>query len=136
MGYWDNPDGTKCGEKTWLTTKIATGLGIMSSSYSIILFPPKTALEGLKRAGNVTFTMAALGAIFGMTTCIAAQVREKPDDATNYFIGGCTSGIFLGIKSHSYATASAACLSLGAIATFIKVSKKEGWVLIPSEPKL
>lgn len=42
---------------------------------------------------------AAMGAIFGMTTCLSAQAREAPDDPLNYFIGGCASGIFLGARS-------------------------------------
>ena len=42
---------------------------------------------------------ASLGAIFGMATCISAQVREAPDDPLNYFIGGCSSGVFLGARS-------------------------------------
>lgn len=40
-----------------------------------------------------------MGAIFGMATCLSAQAREAPDDPTNYFIGGCASGIFLGARS-------------------------------------
>ncbi len=31
--------------------------------------------------------LAAMGAIFGMATCLSAQAREAPDDPTNYFIG-------------------------------------------------
>ncbi|CAI9572207.1 unnamed protein product [Staurois parvus] len=88
MGYWDIPDGTKCGEKTWLTTKIATGLGVMGSTYHVVIFQPKTVMEGIKRAGGATLTMAALGAIFGMTTCLTAQIREKPDDAIKLFYRG------------------------------------------------
>lgn len=136
MGYWDTPDGTNCGEKALLTTKIATGLGVMGSAYYIVLFEPKTILEGIKKAGGATLTMASLGAIFGITTCLTAQIREKPDDAWNYFIGGCTSGALLGLKSHSYGTGASACLALGGLAAFAKISKKEGWVWIPSEPRL
>lgn len=40
-----------------------------------------------------------MGAIFGMATCLSAQARDAPDDPTNYFIGGCASGIFLGARS-------------------------------------
>lgn len=42
---------------------------------------------------------AAMGAIFGMATCLSAQARDAPEDPTNYFIGGCASGIFLGARS-------------------------------------
>lgn len=42
---------------------------------------------------------AAMGAIFGMATCLSAQARDAPDHPTNYFIGGCASGIFLGARS-------------------------------------
>lgn len=47
----------------------------------------------------VFLVSAAMGAIFGMTTCLSAQAREAPDDPLNYFIGGCASGIFLGARS-------------------------------------
>ncbi|XP_018415195.1 PREDICTED: NADH dehydrogenase [ubiquinone] 1 alpha subcomplex subunit 11 [Nanorana parkeri] len=136
MWYWDAPDGTDCAEKTWFLTKLATGLGLAGSAYYVVLFQPKTVLEAVKNAGGATLTLAALGAMFSATTCITAQVREKPDDALNYFIGGCTSGLLLGVKNQSYATASVACLAFGGFATLAKVSKKEGWVWIPSEPRL
>lgn len=42
---------------------------------------------------------ASLGAIFGVTTCLSAHVRDAPDDPTNYFLGGCASGAFLGARS-------------------------------------
>lgn len=47
----------------------------------------------------VCVVLAALGAIFGMTTCLTAQAREAPNDPLNYFIGGCASGAFLGARS-------------------------------------
>ena len=42
---------------------------------------------------------AALGAVFGITTCLSAQARDAPEDPFNYFIGGCASGALLGAKS-------------------------------------
>lgn len=45
------------------------------------------------------FFAASLGAIFGMATCLSAQARDAPDDPLNYFIGGCSSGAFLGARS-------------------------------------
>ncbi|OCU00522.1 NADH dehydrogenase [ubiquinone] 1 alpha subcomplex subunit 11 [Xenopus laevis] len=136
MGYWDIPDGTECVQKTWLTTKLGAALGLVGSAYHIVAFQPKTALEGIQRATMGTVTMASLGAIFGISTCLSAQIRDKPEDPLNYFIGGCASGIFLGVKTHNYMTGTTACLALGTIATLTKVGKKEGWVLIPSKPKL
>lgn len=53
----------------------------------------------LKKSFPVYYLSAAMGAIFGMTTCLSAQARDAPDDPTNYFIGGCASGIFLGARS-------------------------------------
>ncbi|KAM4809229.1 NADH dehydrogenase [ubiquinone] 1 alpha subcomplex subunit 11 [Rhinophrynus dorsalis] len=136
MGYWDIPDGTNCVEKTWLTTKLASALGLVGSAYHIVAFQPKTAMEGVQRAAVGTLTMASLGAIFGITTCLSAQIREKPEDPLNYFVGGCASGIFLGVRTHNYMTGTTACLALGTLAAASKVAKKEGWVLLPSKPKL
>lgn len=103
--------------------------GLIVSAYSVILQPPDTFLEGVARTGRYTFTAgeralvllrgprgsgpwaltqrsppprtptAAIGAIFGLTSCLSAQVREKPDDPLNYFIGGCAGGLTLGARS-------------------------------------
>lgn len=57
---------------------------------------------------------ASLGAIFGVTTCLSAHVRDAPDDPTNYFVGGCASGAFLGARSeyigHSFCQKCQICL--------------------------
>ncbi|KAM8939132.1 NADH dehydrogenase [ubiquinone] 1 alpha subcomplex subunit 11 [Pelodytes ibericus] len=136
MGYWDIEDGSDCVQKTWISTKLGAIIGLVGSAYHIVAFQPKTALQGVQRATMGTLTMASLGAIFGMTTCMSAQIREKPDDPLNYFVGGCASGIFLGIKTHNYMTGTTSCLALGTIAALTKVGKKEGWVVFPSEPRL
>ncbi|MBN3317128.1 NDUAB dehydrogenase, partial [Atractosteus spatula] len=127
MGYWDLQDGKDCVQKTWITTKLSAALGLVGSAYHIIAFQPDSVIKALERATAATVTMASLGAIFGMTTCLSAQVREKPDDPLNYFIGGCASGIFLGTRTHSYMTGTTACLGLGTLAAFTKIGKMEGW---------
>uniref|UniRef100_A0A3B4VLD8 NADH dehydrogenase [ubiquinone] 1 alpha subcomplex subunit 11 n=2 Tax=Seriola dumerili TaxID=41447 RepID=A0A3B4VLD8_SERDU len=127
MGYWDLPEGTDCIGKTWITTKLGTALGLVGSAYHIVAFQPDSALVALQRATNTTVTMATMGAIFGMATCLSAQAREAPDDPLNYFIGGCASGIFLGARTHSAMTGTSACLGLGTLAFFTKVGKMEGW---------
>ncbi|XP_074524785.1 NADH dehydrogenase [ubiquinone] 1 alpha subcomplex subunit 11 [Halichoeres trimaculatus] len=135
MGYWDLKEGTDCVEKTWITTKLGTALGLVASAYHIAAFRPDSAMEGLQRATNTTVTLATMGAIFGMTTCLTAQIRETPDDPLNYFVGGCASGIFLGAKTHSAMTGTSACLCLGALGLLTKVGKMEGWKLA-GPPKL
>ncbi|XP_061834450.1 NADH dehydrogenase [ubiquinone] 1 alpha subcomplex subunit 11 [Nerophis lumbriciformis] len=134
MGYWDSPEGTNCVEKTWITTKMATALGLVGTAYHMVAYEPETAMEGLQRAGNNTVTMATMGAIFGMVTCLTAQARESPDDPVNYFVGGCASGIFLGAKTHNAATGTMACLALGTLGYFSKAAKKENWAIL-SSPK-
>ncbi|XP_028299584.1 NADH dehydrogenase [ubiquinone] 1 alpha subcomplex subunit 11 [Gouania willdenowi] len=135
MGYWDVPEGSDCVQKTWFTTKLATALGLVGSAYHIVAFPPDSAMEALQRATNATVTLATMGAIFGLTTCLTAQAREAPDDPINYFVGGCASGIFLGARTHNAATGTSACLGLGTLAFFTKVGKMEGWKF-SSPPKL
>uniref|UniRef100_H3B1G6 NADH dehydrogenase [ubiquinone] 1 alpha subcomplex subunit 11 n=1 Tax=Latimeria chalumnae TaxID=7897 RepID=H3B1G6_LATCH len=109
--------------------------GLVGSAYHIVAFQPNSALEAVTRATNGTVTMAALGAIFGMTTCLSAQIREKPDEGLNYFFGGCASGIFLGVRTHSYMTGTMSCLALGTIAGLTKTGKKEGWTFV-APPRL
>uniref|UniRef100_A0A3B4F150 NADH dehydrogenase [ubiquinone] 1 alpha subcomplex subunit 11 n=1 Tax=Pundamilia nyererei TaxID=303518 RepID=A0A3B4F150_9CICH len=123
MGYWDLPEGTDCVEKTWIATKLGTAL----AEYSLMLLITPVEI--------VFLFSAAMGAIFGMTTCLSAQAREAPDDPLNYFIGGCASGIFLGARTHSAITGTSACLGLGTLAFFTKVGKMEGWKLA-GPPKL
>ncbi|KAL2764208.1 NADH dehydrogenase [ubiquinone] 1 alpha subcomplex subunit 11 isoform 1, partial [Daubentonia madagascariensis] len=79
------------------------------SAYSLSLKPSGTVLEGVARAGRYTFTAAAIGAMFGLTSCVSAQVREKPDDPLNYFIGGCAGGLTPG-SAHSQLRDRLRCL--------------------------
>uniref|UniRef100_A0A2K5WBY0 NADH dehydrogenase [ubiquinone] 1 alpha subcomplex subunit 11 n=1 Tax=Macaca fascicularis TaxID=9541 RepID=A0A2K5WBY0_MACFA len=99
--YWDIPDGTDCHRKAYATTSIASVAGLTAAAYRVILNPPGTFLEGVAKVGQYTFTAAAVGAVFGLTSCISAQVREKPDDPLNYFLGGCAGGLTLGARSET-----------------------------------
>ncbi|XP_010117695.1 PREDICTED: NADH dehydrogenase [ubiquinone] 1 alpha subcomplex subunit 11, partial [Chlamydotis macqueenii] len=76
-----------------------------------------------------------LGAVFGLTTCLSAQLREEPDDPLNYFLGGCAAGVVLGARAHSYMTGTTACLGFGITAALMKIGNKEGWRLA-GPPKL
>uniref|UniRef100_A0A2K5IE68 NADH dehydrogenase [ubiquinone] 1 alpha subcomplex subunit 11 n=1 Tax=Colobus angolensis palliatus TaxID=336983 RepID=A0A2K5IE68_COLAP len=96
--YWDIPDGTDCHRKAYTTTSIASVAGLATAAYRVTLNPPGTFLEGVAKVGQYTFTAAAVGAVFGLTSCISAQVREKPDDPLNYFLGGCAGGLTLGAR--------------------------------------
>ncbi|CAI5799225.1 Complex I-B14.7 [Podarcis lilfordi] len=125
--YWDIPEGTDCGRKTWLTTRLGAILGLVGSAYRLALFPSETALGAFQRATTGTVTMATLGAVFGVTTCLSAQLRDNPEDPKNYFIGGCASGAIWGARAHSFATGTAACVGLGSAAFLAKIGKKEGW---------
>ncbi|KAJ3598933.1 hypothetical protein NHX12_032896 [Muraenolepis orangiensis] len=129
MGYWDLQEGKDCVEKTWITTKLGTALGLVGSAYHIVAYKPESLVAAIQRGSNATLTMAAMGAIFGMTTCLSAHARDTQDDPVNYFLGGCASGVFLGARTHSLATGTSACLGLGAVAFFTKVGKMEGWEL-------
>ncbi|XP_020388029.2 NADH dehydrogenase [ubiquinone] 1 alpha subcomplex subunit 11 [Rhincodon typus] len=135
MGYWDSADGEHCPTKTWATTQAGAGLGLVGSAYHIVALPPKNVVEAVRTATSGTLTMAALGAIFGVTTCLTSQIRGTEDDPLNYFIGGCASGIFLGVRTHSYMTGTSACLGLGTLAALTKMGKMEGWRL-SGPPKL
>ncbi|XP_054252259.1 NADH dehydrogenase [ubiquinone] 1 alpha subcomplex subunit 11 [Indicator indicator] len=133
--YWDGPEGEQCPSRTWLTTRVGAAVGLVGTAYRIILLQPGSALAALQMATTDTVTMATLGAVFGVTTCLSAQIREQPDDPLNYFIGGCATGAVLGARAHSYMTGSVACVGLGAVATLAKISKQRGWRL-SGPPKL
>ncbi|XP_055963255.1 NADH dehydrogenase [ubiquinone] 1 alpha subcomplex subunit 11 [Sorex fumeus] len=133
--YWAIPDGTECHRKAYAATGVGGAVGLITSAYSIALQPAGSFLEGAARTGRYTFTAAAVGAIFGLATCVSTQVREKPDDPLNYFIGGCAGGLTLGVRTHSYGTGAAACAYLGAAAALMKMGQLEGWKLFP-EPKV
>uniref|UniRef100_A0A8B9P112 NADH dehydrogenase [ubiquinone] 1 alpha subcomplex subunit 11 n=1 Tax=Apteryx owenii TaxID=8824 RepID=A0A8B9P112_APTOW len=109
--------------------------GLVGSAYRIILFQPKSVLAALQMAATDSVTMATLGAVFGLTTCLSAQIREEPEDPLNYFIGGCATGAVLGARAHSYMTGTTACLGFGITAALMKIGKKEGWRLV-GPPKL
>ncbi|XP_053869261.1 NADH dehydrogenase [ubiquinone] 1 alpha subcomplex subunit 11 [Malaclemys terrapin pileata] len=129
VGYWEIPEGTDCVRKAWITGRIGAALGLVGSAYHIVLIQHESVFKGVQTAATGTVTMATLGAVFGLTTCLSAHVREDPEDALNYFIGGCASGIVLGVRNHSYATGSSACFMLGLLAAFTKIGKREGWTV-------
>uniref|UniRef100_A0A2K5LU74 NADH dehydrogenase [ubiquinone] 1 alpha subcomplex subunit 11 n=1 Tax=Cercocebus atys TaxID=9531 RepID=A0A2K5LU74_CERAT len=120
--YWDIPDGTDCHRKAYTTTSIASVAGLTAAAYRVRLNPPGTFLEGVAKVGQYTFTAAAVGAVFGLTSCISAQVREKPDGPLNYFLGGCAGGLTLGARTHNYGI-----MSLGIAASLVKMGRPEGW---------
>ncbi|XP_067412949.1 NADH dehydrogenase [ubiquinone] 1 alpha subcomplex subunit 11 [Emydura macquarii macquarii] len=128
-GYWETPEGTDCGRKTLITSRIGAAMGLFGSGYHLILHPPDSVFDAVQTAAKSTVLMATMGAVFGLTTCLSAHIREDPEDALNYFIGGCASGIVLGVRTHSYATGSSACMSLGLLAAITKIGKREGWRL-------
>ncbi|XP_072803127.1 NADH dehydrogenase [ubiquinone] 1 alpha subcomplex subunit 11 [Vicugna pacos] len=133
--YLDIPEGTECHRKAYASTSIGGAAGLMVSAYSIALWPPGSFLEGVARTGRHTFTAAAIGAIFGLTSCISAQVREKPDDPLNYFIGGCAGGLTLGARTHSFGIGAASCAYMGIMAALVKMGQMEGWKVF-AEPKV
>lgn len=133
--YWDIPDGTECHRKTYASTSISGAVGLIASAYSVALNPPGSFLEGVARTGRYTFTAAAVGAMFGITSCVSAQVREKPDDPVNYLLGGCAGGLTLGARTHSYGIGAAACVYMGVTAALVKMGQLEGWKVF-AEPKV
>ncbi|XP_036740762.1 NADH dehydrogenase [ubiquinone] 1 alpha subcomplex subunit 11 [Manis pentadactyla] len=133
--YWDIPDGTECHRKAYASTSIGGATGLIISAYSISLKPPGSFLEGVARTGRYTFTAAAIGAMFSLASCVSAQVREKPDDPLNYFIGGCAGGLTLGARTHSYRIGAAACAYMGTVAALVKIGKLEGWNVF-AEPRV
>uniref|UniRef100_A0A8C0EU01 NADH dehydrogenase [ubiquinone] 1 alpha subcomplex subunit 11 n=1 Tax=Bubo bubo TaxID=30461 RepID=A0A8C0EU01_BUBBB len=92
------------------------------------------SLRGFVLVFYLLFT-ATLGAVFGVTTCLSAQIREEPDSPLDYFIGGCATGAVLGARAHSYMTGTTACVGLGVTAALFKIGNKEGWRLM-GPPKL
>uniref|UniRef100_A0A8C8SNU2 NADH dehydrogenase [ubiquinone] 1 alpha subcomplex subunit 11 n=1 Tax=Pelusios castaneus TaxID=367368 RepID=A0A8C8SNU2_9SAUR len=126
-GYWDIPEGTDCPRKTLITGRIGAALGLLASGYRLILHPADSAVDAVQTAARNTVMMATMGAVFGLTTCLSAHVREDPEDALNYFVGGCASGIVMGVRTHNFGTGSSACLSLGLLAAITKIGKREGW---------
>uniref|UniRef100_G1U3P6 NADH dehydrogenase [ubiquinone] 1 alpha subcomplex subunit 11 n=1 Tax=Oryctolagus cuniculus TaxID=9986 RepID=G1U3P6_RABIT len=120
---------------TWPSPPTPAGCRLTFSAYSLALKPPGSILEGVARAGRHTFTAAAIGAVFSLASCVSAQVREKPDDPLNYFIGGCAGGLTLGARTHSYGVGAAGCVYLGTMAALVKMGQLEGWELL-ARPKV
>ncbi|TRZ01425.1 hypothetical protein DNTS_015161 [Danionella cerebrum] len=126
-GYWELEEGKDCVAKTVESTKFATFIGLSITGLRVVVFLAEPPLIALKTAASITGTTAAMGAIFGLTTCLSAQMREKPDSALNYFIGGCASGALLGVRTHSILTGSMSCFALGCTAALAKIAKIEDW---------
>ncbi|XP_058019232.1 NADH dehydrogenase [ubiquinone] 1 alpha subcomplex subunit 11 [Ahaetulla prasina] len=129
-GYGEILDGTDCFRKTWLAGRLGALTGLIGSTYHVILYSPETYLEGLTRVAKSTVTMATLGAVFGATSCISADLRDAPDDPLNYFIGGCASGMIIGAKTKNFLIGTSSCLGLGALGAFVKFSRQRGWTFL------
>ncbi|ELV10015.1 NADH dehydrogenase [ubiquinone] 1 alpha subcomplex subunit 11 isoform X1 [Tupaia chinensis] len=133
--YTDTPEGTECHRKAYASTGLGGAVGLATSAYSVTLSPPGSVLEGVARVGRYTFTAAAIGAVFGLASCVSAQVRGKPDDPLNYFIGGCAGGLTLGARTHSPGIGATACVYMGTAAALVKMGQLEGWKVFV-EPKV
>ncbi|XP_015359326.1 NADH dehydrogenase [ubiquinone] 1 alpha subcomplex subunit 11 [Marmota marmota marmota] len=129
------PDTPPGGPEQAATPQRGRGSGLIWSVYSVTHRPPDSVLEGVARAGRYTFTAAAIGAVFGITSCFSAQVRGKPDDPLNYFLGGCAGGLTLGARTHNYGIAAAGCVYMGTAAALFKMGQLEGWELF-AKPKV
>ncbi|XP_027561947.1 NADH dehydrogenase [ubiquinone] 1 alpha subcomplex subunit 11 [Neopelma chrysocephalum] len=134
-GYWDGPEGEQCAQRTWLTTRVGAAAGLVGTAYRIILLRPGSALAALQMATADSVTMATLGAVFGLSTCLSAQVRDEPHSPLDYFVGGCASGAVVGARARSYFTGTVSCLGFGFTAALLKIANIEGWRLT-GPPKL
>ncbi|NWI87539.1 NDUAB dehydrogenase, partial [Pitta sordida] len=56
-GYWDSPEGERCPERTWLSTRVGAAAGLVGAAYRIILLRPGSALAALEMAAANTVTM-------------------------------------------------------------------------------
>ncbi|XP_008333046.2 NADH dehydrogenase [ubiquinone] 1 alpha subcomplex subunit 11 [Cynoglossus semilaevis] len=130
MGFFDFPEGTDCVQKLWLYTKLSTAAGLVTSSYHLVFSATDSTLTALKKTGPLTLTIASMGAIFGVTTCLSAQTLKNPEDPLNYFLGGCASGIILGARTRSAATGAKACLALGGLGYISQMAKNEKWNIL------
>jgi len=70
---------------------------------------------------------ATLGAVFGVTTCLSAQIREEPRDPLNYFIGGCATGAVLGARGKCGSCPRRSGPSLLLETFLLGKSVKEAW---------
>jgi NADH dehydrogenase (ubiquinone) 1 alpha subcomplex subunit 11 len=90
----------------------------------------------LQTAGRLAFhigPLMAMAASFSATSCVAQSLRNK-DDATNYVLGGFSSGAIFGIWMKSARAGIYSSVMLGTFACLKKMSVDEGWELFP-EPK-
>nr|XP_020636695.1 NADH dehydrogenase [ubiquinone] 1 alpha subcomplex subunit 11 [Pogona vitticeps] len=133
--YWKDPEGTNCPKKISVTTSLSAVVGLLASSCQVVLHPSDIVLKSVQRVASTTLTMAAVGAIFGAVTCTTAKASKDPDSPLNYFAGGCAAGTMFGARAHSFAVGTAACVSLGTVATVVKLGKIEGATLF-GPPKL
>ncbi|CAM9445651.1 unnamed protein product [Lampetra fluviatilis] len=130
MGFWDKADNADPLQKTVEATKMGAIVGALGTAYYLSAFESTTTAGTLMRFGAGTAGIAALGAIFSVGTCLSAQVLNEPDNAFNHFVGGCSAGLALGTRAHSFSVASMGCVTLGSLGVLAKVGHREGWRFI------
>ncbi|XP_042877195.1 NADH dehydrogenase [ubiquinone] 1 alpha subcomplex subunit 11-like [Penaeus japonicus] len=131
MGYSDHPDGKECFEKIWACTKYSGLLGLVVSTYDVLMFTkPQGYVPTLGAYVRSTVPLAGAGAAFAAVTCASTALRGK-DDKYNYLLGGGSAGGIIGVAARSFRVGVPVAFFLGAAAVIYKDSKENGWELFP-----
>nr|XP_054756855.1 NADH dehydrogenase [ubiquinone] 1 alpha subcomplex subunit 11-like [Lytechinus pictus]XP_054757630.1 NADH dehydrogenase [ubiquinone] 1 alpha subcomplex subunit 11-like [Lytechinus pictus] len=130
---FDSLNGNDTAIRTLEITFFSSIAGAGASALSLAI-SPKGLAESALRTASLTATCAAVGAIFATTTGATASFRGK-DTPLNYFIGGCTSGLFLGARMQSMGVGSGACAAFGSLGAFYKYWKINEWGPFIPPPK-
>ncbi|XP_076062114.1 NADH dehydrogenase (ubiquinone) B14.7 subunit [Oratosquilla oratoria] len=130
MGYADHPDGTECFHKIWEVAKRSTMLGLVVSTYDVMLYSRTQGYAAtLACYARHTVPFFGAGATFAAVTCLSCSLRGK-DDKLNYFYGGLSAGGIFGAARKSFSLGIPLGLALGVAAMFYKDSLENKWNLI------
>ncbi|XP_072023948.1 NADH dehydrogenase [ubiquinone] 1 alpha subcomplex subunit 11-like [Amphiura filiformis] len=121
-----NMDGTNPTAKMVDNARFGGYVGLVWAAMHGIFIHPPSAGMALLSAANKTALFAIMGATFAGTTSALASATGH-DRKLNYFIGGCTAGTFLGVRSKSIAVGAQGCVFFGGLAALRKFYDENGW---------
>uniref|UniRef100_A0A1D1ZII9 NADH-ubiquinone oxidoreductase 21. subunit n=1 Tax=Anthurium amnicola TaxID=1678845 RepID=A0A1D1ZII9_9ARAE len=90
------------------------GVGLLIAAVQNSYNDSSTRATIFTKYGSTITGFALLGGIFTATETAAANLR-KTDDWINGAVGGCATGLTVGIRARSHALSAGACLGIGGL---------------------
>ncbi|GBC07540.1 hypothetical protein RclHR1_07520004 [Rhizophagus clarus] len=97
------------------------GVGLLIAAVQNSYIDSNTRATIFTKYGSTITGFALLGGIFTATETLTANIR-KTDDWINGAVGGCATGLTIGIRARSHKLGVGACLGIGGLMSLYEFS--------------